>query len=378
MLPEGLGEACWLFVTLRVLLSLVAFMASLLLKLAEPCFGGEPAPRLQATGLAFRLLGVWQRWDACWYEKIATVGYRPHDPSVNFFPLYPLLMRVVAVPLAGNLTLGGLVVAGVAYLAAMLGLQRLVGHDFGEETAQRTALYLSVFPAAFYLFAPFTEALFLALSVWALVAARRGAWGWSGLAAFLGGLTRVQGCLLTVPLAWEAGSCWRQRKGRRQRLLSLLGVAAPLCGLLLVLVVERAAAGWTALDTQRAYWGNSFDEPWSVVAASWQHIVAYGSAIESVNLALLVLFGALLAIGLRWLPRTYSLYAVPQYLLIISHQNVYSPLMAATRYLLVLFPAFVVLALLGRKRRFHHSWLAASLLFEALLLFAFLGGQFVA
>jgi hypothetical protein len=46
---------------------------------------------------------------------------------------------------------------------------------------------------------------------------------------------------------------------------------------------------------------------------------------------------------------------------------------------LLLFPAFVVLALLwGRHRRPHVSWLILSLLFLGLLTYHFLRGDFVA
>ncbi len=67
-LAGGFGEALWLFATFRVAFSLFALLASYLSRLPAPCAGGERAPVLRATGRAFRLLGVWQRWDACWYE----------------------------------------------------------------------------------------------------------------------------------------------------------------------------------------------------------------------------------------------------------------------------------------------------------------------
>src|SRR3712207_537583 len=66
LLDGGLGEALWLFVTLRLGLSLFALMASFLFEIAGPCTW-EGGPLLHATGLDFRLIGVWQRWDACWY-----------------------------------------------------------------------------------------------------------------------------------------------------------------------------------------------------------------------------------------------------------------------------------------------------------------------
>jgi hypothetical protein len=44
--------------------------------------------------------------------------------------------------LGNNLTLSGLVVSGLAYLAAALGLYRLLAEDFDPAVARRTIVYL--------------------------------------------------------------------------------------------------------------------------------------------------------------------------------------------------------------------------------------------
>jgi hypothetical protein len=49
---------------------------------------------------------------------------------------------------------------------------RLVLRDFDRDTARRAASTSPIFPTTFFFFAPFTEALFLAASVWAIYAAR--------------------------------------------------------------------------------------------------------------------------------------------------------------------------------------------------------------
>jgi hypothetical protein len=124
-------------------------------------------------------------------------------------------------------------------------------------------------------------------------------------------------------------------------------------------------------------WRLSLHAPWTVVALSWQYLRARGDRIEALNLALYLLFAVLLVVGLRRLPLSYSLYAALQLLLIGTRTN-FSPLMAASRYVLVLFPAFVVLALLGRSKPFHIAWLVASLVLLAILFYTFLSGTFVA
>ena len=379
---SSLVAALALFAGLRVAYSLGAFALASLRSLPGPCAfelannGWRTVPPLHAEGLAFKTLGVWQRWDACWYQKIASYGYEPGESAEAFFPLYPLLMRAASLPLAGSLTLGGLAVSGAAYVAAVVGLSRLVERDFDRPTARRTVLALSLFPTAFFLFAPFTEALFLALAVWALYGARRGAWGWAALAALLAGLTRTQGALLALPLAWEVACRWRADGAGRRRLVSLLAPLAPLAGLALFAAYTSATTGATPFLAQQT-WRFTLRAPWAVVALSWRYARARGDAIEALNLALFLLFCLLLVLGLRRLPPSYALYAAPQLLLIGTRTN-FSPLMATARYVLVLFPAFVVLALLGRDRRLRAVWLALSVALLAVLLYTFLGGRFVA
>jgi hypothetical protein len=373
-LRGGLGEALWLFVTLRVTFSLFAVAVAVLFKSPAPCVW-DGGPRTHTTGLSFLLLGTWQRWDACWYERIATLGYHQGDPSVTFFPLFPLLMRVISAPLAGDLTLSGLLVSGLAYIVAVAGLYRLVTRDFDESIARRAVLYLSIFPAAFFFFAPFSEALFLCLAVWTILLAREGKWGWATAAAFLVGLTRAQGALLIVPLAWELFRLWR---ARRQFFPEVLVASLPAFSALGFYAYTTTATTWNAFQSQNI-WGVTTKLPWLVVLASWRHLRQHADVIETFNLITLLAVALLLLLGLRRLPFSYFLFGAPQLLIVGVRQMYFSPLMATTRYATVIFPIFVLLALWGgRSHRLHYSWLLTSLMFLAFLLFTFLMGSFVA
>ena len=291
-----------------------------------------------------------------------------------FFPLYPLLMHIVGTLLGVNYTIGGFIVSGLAYLAAIVGLFRLVRAEFDEATARRAILYISIFPSAFFLFAPFTEALFLALVVWTIALARRGRWGWAALLAFGCGMTRAQGVLIAVPLAWELFQQWRA--GSR-RWPALVVPTLPVAGLAAVTAFTWFTTGWTAFEVQQR-WSRSYALPWNLLLASWRYIRTSGNIVEAVNLALFLIFVVLTLLGLRRIPLTYTLYVATQLLLICTRAPDNSPLVSTTRYLLVLFPAFIVLALLGRERRFHHIWWIASLVFLALLFVIFISGPFVA
>jgi hypothetical protein len=346
--------------------------------------GWTTIPPLADQDPGFALVGVWQRWDACWYTKIATFGYEPGTDSVGFFPLYPLLMGIVGRVLFGAMAFAGMVVSGLAYVAAMAGLHRLVARDFDPETARRTILLISVFPTAFFFFAPFTEALFLALTVWALVGARERRWWLAAACALLAGLTRFQGAFLVLPLAWEivaarGGVGWRPRPGRvdvRGWLPQIAAALAPLAGCAAFLVFASVTAGRTPVDVQDAWGGTDIHAPWEVVEAAWTWATERRDALQLFNLASLLLFIFLVLAGVQRLPLSYSLVALPQ-IALLATRILPTPLTSTGRYVLVIFPAFVVLGLI-RDRYFQIGWVLASLLLLAALFLSFLAGNYVA
>jgi hypothetical protein len=342
-------------------------------------------PPLDDRGIAFPLVGVWQRWDACWYSKIAIHGYEPGTSSTAFFPLLPLLMRAGSVVTAGDVALAGLIVNAVALIVAFTGLWQLARADFDAEVAGRTVFYIAIFPAAFFLWAPFTEAIFLACAVWAILSARRGDWALTALAGLLGALARPLGVLLVLPLAWEAALALRARSRRWWSgsdrpgigdLRPLIAAAAPLVAFAGFVWYTSAFVGQTPFAAQ-AMWGNDLHLPWETVIAAWNWAIERHDAVEMVNLAALLLFACLFFAGIRRLPASYTLYVLPQ-IMLISARLQPTPLTSTTRYALVLFPVFVVLALAGRRPRLHAAWVILSLLFLGLLTALFLRGDFVA
>ncbi len=393
-LPAGFLDAVGLFLTMRIALGLVALYLWWKGGLPGPCHfelarnGWVTFPPLADEGAGFPLVGVWQRWDGCWYSKIAWFGYEPAEMSANFWPLFPALTGVAARIVGGSVAFGGLVVSAVAYIVAMTGLHRLVARDFETAIARRTVLFLSIFPSAFFLFAPFTEALFLALAVWSIAMARERRWLLAGLLGLLAGLTRIQGVFLVLPLGWEALAAagltawrpWREVRLPPIEIGPLLrgGLAAggPLVGFVAFFAFAAAVAGQTPLDTQDAWGGKEFFPPWDVAAAAWQWTLDRNDPLQFLNLALLVLFGLLLIVGLRRLPVAYTLFALPQLVLLATRIQP-TPLTSTSRYLLVIFPMFVVLALIPWPR-VRLAWAITSTLFLAVLVQAFLTGDYVA
>lgn len=384
---ESLREALFLFLFLRVALSVYAIVATFLFQVPSPCFhhgvvDWESMPVLYGEGLEGRTLGVWQRWDACWYLRIAEFGYEPGEPATAFFPTYPMAIRLLGPFFLGNLALAALAVSGAAYIVAMLVLHRLVSMDLDRETAERSMLYLSVFPTAFFLFAPFTESTFLALALLSLYLVRSGRLAWAIPVAVAVGLTRPQGVLMCIPLAWETFQLLRRHRfaagHRLDSMLAGLASAAPAAGFASFVVYAELATGVSPFDAERQHWGYSNAPPWDVLAGAWRWMLdpanasfANIQALTGVHLVLIALFLGLFAIGVRRLPVTYSLYVAPQ-LAVILGGGPATPLQSASRFMLAMFPIFVVLGQLGANPRFHTSWLVASVLGLALLTLAIL------
>ena len=127
------------------------------------------------------LLAVWGRWDAVHYLDIATQGYQGTDMA--FFPLYPLLIRLVGA-LAGNHLIAGLLISSASFFLGLLYLYKLLEHEYDRAVARRAIFYVSIFPTAVYFTAVYTESLFFMLTVASFYYMREHRWWIAGLSDF--------------------------------------------------------------------------------------------------------------------------------------------------------------------------------------------------
>src|SRR4029453_10865316 len=179
------------FVITRALIFLVLLFASALhFDVPVQEFGDriqEPIISLRDSGLAARLGNKGLNADALWYADIARNGYEraPFEASKEhnwaFFPLFPLLLRLAG-KITGEYGLTGSILASVFFLLALIQLHRLVLElGYEPDTADRAVFYLAVFPVSYFFSLPFTESLFLLLSVSSIRAAVKNSWWLAGL-----------------------------------------------------------------------------------------------------------------------------------------------------------------------------------------------------
>lgn len=355
-----------LLVALRVGLDLVGLAS---LNLSPPTELNGRWNELVGAGGEPPWLALWQRWDALWYQKIATDWYALGDDTIHFQPLYPLLGRILAAPLGGQVVLALLVVASAAFVVAGWLLQKLTAHEVGEEPARLTLLLTALFPAGFFLVAPYSETTFLALTLGAFWFARTGRPWLAGLCGFAAGATRTVGAFLVLPLAYEA---LRQRdeRGERYRWSDFAAASLPGLGLALTTAYLRLSVGEQRSMLEVAEpWGDRLSTPWEVISASWAFIWARGGdPPELVNLVSLLGAIPLAVYAARRLPLCYALYAGPYILLMLCRQSGAAPIESVARYLVVLFPCFIALAvLLAPRRHLAAAWLLVGLMLQVVL-----------
>ena len=340
------------------------------------------------------VLGYWATWDGAWYQDIAANGYS--DPTATaFFPLYPLLVAIVNVPI-GELALAGVAISLVSLLFALYFLYRVAEREWGERVARATTLAFAFFPTALFLNAVYTEALFLALATGAVWAARvRQDLLVAGFFAYFAALTRNVGVLLFLPLAHE----WL-RDRREHGALGLLGLAAAPCGLATYMVYLWKGLGdpFYFSFIQRQKWGRGLTDPLATLREVWRtardavpfaldlRTMLSGTesnaaliASNTVNLVFLALVVALLVGAAARLPAGLALYALAAVMIPVLTPVPGFPLMGFPRYVLAAFPLFFVLGLaLARSRLLLATWLAASASVGAVLTLLFVSWRWVA
>lgn len=307
------------------------------------------------------LLAPWERWDATLYAQIVARGYRADDGSAQFHPLLAWLATPIAwlgvPPLLALLLVGAL--GGLGLLVAF---ERLALLDLAPSEARTALLLLCSAPAAFILFAPYTEALCLLWSVLCLLWARQARWWPAGLAGALAVLTRQQGIFLLLPLAWElweaSGRDWRRALAQWRNWLALGCLPA---GLLVWLTYRAVALGdlrANLRDPQALIYSvlispssskivpvQAFLWPWQALGLALSKAIRAPELSLTIDLVLGALFVLLLAWAWRGLRTSYRIYAVTIALVSFAYYTgPFYPYMGLPRHLLLAFPVFIGLA----------------------------------
>lgn len=328
-------------------------------------------------------LSGWDRWDTGLFVKVARFGYEGYPEHysdrgiVAFFPGEPLLLRLVHLVVRDWIA-SGLLISAVASAVALVALGRLGGLEGGERQGSRAALYLVLSPYAVFLFAVYSESLFLALALPAWLAARRGRWVAAGVLGACAASVRITGLFLAVALVvqWAVSATGTRRWRRDLPALALpfLVIAGYVCYL-------RAITGdWLAWQhAQRDYWGRSLTAPWTALHTTWSAAgdvhqgapYAWSFRAEIVAMAVGVLVCVVLAKRRRWAELVY----VGGQVVALGTSAYY---LSVARTTLLWWPLWLLLAEAASKRRWvHPAYLAVAPALMAAGVVAFVQGHWV-
>ncbi|GHH65706.1 hypothetical protein GCM10017673_10180 [Streptosporangium violaceochromogenes] len=237
----------------------------------------------------------WLHWDAKLLATIAEHGYGG-DPAAEpdrglpaFFPGMPLTLRAVHL-ITGDWSLAGLLISFVAGAVATVALARLAEFEGPPGAGWRAVLALLLWPMSVFLFAGYSEALFLAFALPAWLAARRGRWPLAAALAAGASCVRITGLFLALALVVEffAGRWPVRRAG---------WLAVPFVPPALYSAYHRARSGdWMAWKhAQEAGWGRHLVWPWESLVTTWQSALGDGRFAWAFRLEIA---GAVVGIGL--------------------------------------------------------------------------------
>jgi hypothetical protein len=402
--------------------------------------GGAPYTGAPFGDLGELMLGQSDRWDAAYYLQIAAHGYGAAKTAA-FFPLYPLTVSGLGAILSSTLV-AGILVSLVAFAAALYLLHRLVALELGERHARTAVLVMAFFPTALFFSAIYAEALLLALTVAAVYAARTGHWAWAGILGALAAATHNSGVLVAIPIALlylygprdkpgedsldrlpSSPSAAPTRSTERSdadspleplshRLARSLRPRYAVCpDVLWVLLVPLGLGAFLAY--MGLHYGDAL-RPLHVNSTLWhRHFVLLGglthlphtlwqdlrtiakahpaklfpatngpyrgAASNLVDLAALIMAVAATVGVLRHLPIAYSAYTIVALIVYVSAPKRLEPLLSLPRFVLVLFPLQMAIAVWLDERPARRSvWLACSAVALGAFAMQFATGRWVA
>jgi hypothetical protein len=297
------------------------------------------------------LLSVLNCWDSTWYRTIAQEGYAtlslpwrhgiPLAPS--FFPFYPLLIKAVGF-VARDYWIAAVLVSNICFLVAAVLFDVLMRLDYPEEKIRgRAAAFLMFSPVSFFFSTGYSESTFLMLAIGAFLAARKQQWLVASLLGMCCTATRAPGFLLAIPLLVEYVEHWRGSQPTLKTFLrpSLFSFGLIPLGLVgyMVYCYFRLGDPFVWMHAHHIGWTQRLSFPWVALFFRLNEFEPfYRWLYVGVTVVAILIFAA----GI-WL-RVRTSYLVWTGVILLFNLS-WGRMEAAPRYLIIVFPLFIILGL---------------------------------
>jgi hypothetical protein len=321
---------------------------------------------------------LWQNWDAVRLADIAQFGYfspaeKLYPDQIAFFPGFPVALDIVHA-IVRQWTVSGLLASLVAGGVAVVALSRIAERDYLPGSGSKAVLYLVVSPAAIFLAAGYTEALFLAFATTSWLCVRSDRWSIAVLLAGLASVVRVNGLFLCVAVLVEI---LRRADGARVRALAtFIPALVPLACYEIYLKVSTGS--WLAwMHAEQQGWQRQLTNPINTFKTTWA--AGFGSEfaapinfvfqLEIFAVAAGVIATVALLVYRRWPEAIYVGLTILALATSIWYESV-------PRSLLLLWPLWCGLAVLASRRAWiGHVYLAISIPVSVAIGLLFMSGN---
>lgn len=328
------------------------------------------------------LLYPFGNFDGAYYLLIAAKGY---TVNAGFFPLFPLSIHMAALPF-NTLPFDflqyiiGILLVGVYFFTALVLFYKLIKLDYKENIAIWSIIFLLIFPTSFFYASIYSEGLFLLLSLLTFYLARKKRWAVAGIAGALLSATRLVGIAIFPVLIYEYF-----KNEKNKSLSKLLPIFLSPLGLIAYVFYNLGKWGnpFYFIEAQGNFQNNRSVES---VILPIQTVIRYFKILTSVNpgiyewwvafFELSFFIFALILFYVAWKKKVRISYLIFGALcfLIPASSGTFSGL---PRYVMVIFPIFITLALVRNKAvKIIYCIVSITLLFIFFMLFS--KGYFIA
>lgn len=282
-----------------------------------------------------------ENWDGRHYLNIAKDGYTQNF-QYAFFPLFPLIVRIMT-GITHNFLVSAILISLLSSFLAINIFYNLMRIEFKKAVAEKGVFFLLFFPTSFYLLMSYSEGLFILFVMLSFYYLRKKKILFSVIFASLASATRLAGLAVVLALMVDILS---NHSLHRKKWLILI---APTGFLSYCLYLFSKTGDPFYFLTSQLHWMRSLAIPGLNIWETLRVVSFPGLLLKYPNMAIDLIFTIFL-IGMvlrsfRFLPFSYGVYGLISLLLPLTTPT----LMSMPRFILPIFPIFILLAKINNQ-----------------------------
>lgn len=330
-------------------------------------------------------LQIWNKWDTVHYLNLAQNGYLKASQisrySIPYMPLYPWLIRLTNIILNNYLN-SALIISNLCFLVAITYFYKLIRLDFSKNVALRSAIYLAIFPSAYFFHAAYSESLFIMNVILSIYFARKNNWFLSGFFGMFATLSRLNGIVLFPFLLIEylisKNIDLRNIKNLIPKIrVDFFWLILPPLGFLIFLLLNYYIFGNPyayMVSLKEDYW-EFITVPWFAIIRAYHKFFILGPTdwiMEGAMVVVFWVFGLITMIAsIKKLRFSYTIFTT----LSLALVSITPTWASMPRFVLCFFPIFIGLGIWGKSKIINFTIIVVSLLLQSIFLSLFIQGH---